>query len=349
MQKSRDTLSSNELDGSRDRSDTRLGSNQVTGSLSVEMSYGAHDDFYAALLGGAWSAGSVEAGVTVTVDASAKTFTRSAGSFTASVGDLVRFNDLTGGNSLAVVVTAATATVITAGNVPTGILQNETDAVTSFTHADFVEISEAEATFTVLESNPDLNNGAGGYFITTGVKFTNLAFNLAVNALNTATLQTIGMSHAPNAALPAGSTFAPIVKATTYSGVDGTIYEAGAAIGFVNSAEATTDTEASAQFAIGSTDAAFIEQGRVLSDLTISTFFTDFTLLEKFASETETSIDLLMSSVDGALMFSYPRVVYTSGAPDVSGPGSITQSLSAQALQGASGESSIKIQRLSHA
>ena len=53
-----------------------------------------------------------------------------------------------------------------------------------------------------------------------------------------------------------------------------------------------------------------------------------------------------MESVDGSMLFSYPRVKYTSGTPDVSGSGSITQSLDALPVQTTEGTSSIVIQIL---
>lgn len=347
LQLTKDTLESNELDGSRDRADTRLGQSQTTGDLAVEMSFGAHDDFYAALLGNTWASGTDEAGLEITVDADAKTFTRAAGDFTSnySAGDLVVFPSLTGNNALPFIATTVTATVITGAAIPDGQLTDETAVTTDINGADYLEIGDTCTSFSVLESYPDLNSGAGGYIITRGVKITNLSFNMAVNALNTATFQTLGLTQEVDATLPAGSTFPALTKYEIYSGVDGTILQDEAPIGFVTGVDATTDTESSAQFELGSNSVSFIEQGRVLSNLTLASFFVDFGQLEKFANETEVSLTLLMQSADGTLTFSYPRVVYTSGAPDVAAAGSITQSLDASAFKPATG-SSIKIQRL---
>jgi len=169
---------------------------------------------------------------------------------------------------------------------------------------------------------------------------------MAVNALNTATFQTLGLSQDIDASLPAGSTFPTPTKNEIYSGVDGTILADNVAIGFVTGVDATTDTESSAQFELGDNSVSFIEQGRVLSDLTLSSFFTDFTELTKFQDEDEVALNLMMQSADGTLAFTYPRTVYTSGAPDVAGPGSIVASLAASAFAPTTG-TSIKIQRLS--
>ena len=347
LQLTKDTLSSNELDGSRDRADTRLGQNQTAGDIAFEMSYGAHDDLYAAALGNTWASGTTEAAGDVTVLASAKTFTRDVGDFTTSyaVGDVVNFPSLTGDNALPFIITTVTALVITGAAIPVGRLADESSVTTDITSGDYLEIGTVSTSFSILEHYPDLDSGNGGYILTTGVKMTNLAFNMAVNALNTGTFQTMGLSQTIDATEPAGSTYPTLTKNEIYSGVDGTIIEDNAIIGFVTGVDATTDTESSAQFELGDNNVSFIEQGRVLSDLTLSTFFVDFTQLSKFANETEVSLLLMMESTDGALAFSYPRCVYTSGAPEVSGPGSITASMGASAFAPASG-SSIKIQRL---
>ena len=347
LQLTKDTLESNELDGSRDRADTRLGQSQTSGDLNVEMSYGSHDPFYAALLGSTWQAGANEVALDVTVDAALKTFTRSAGDYTSnySVGDLVVFPSLTGDNALPFIATTVTATVITGAGIPDNQLTSEGPISTDIDSAEYLEIGDVCTSFSILEEYPDLNSGAGGYIITRGVKIVNLSYNLAVNALNTGTFQTLGLTQEIDAALPAGSTFPDVPKSEIYSGVDGTILQDESAIGFVTGVDATTDTEASAQFELGDNQVSFIEQGRVGSNLTLASFFVDFGQLEKFASETEVNLTLFMQSSDGTLVFSYPRVVYTSGAPDVAGAGSITQSLDASAFKPDTG-SSIKIQRL---
>lgn len=347
MQLTKDTLESNELDGTRDRSDVRLGQNQATGEIGIEMSFGSHDDFYMAAIGGDQFLPIDTVGLDITVDATAKTFTRASGDYLAdgySVGDLVRFTALTGANSDPVVITALTATVLTAGNVQDGILVDENNVIANLNGSDRSVIDDICTSFTLLEHYPDLNSGTGGYIITRGVKVTGWSFTLAVNANNTGTFSMLGLTQEVDAQLPAGTTFAPVTKTEVFSGVDGTIYEGGNVLGYVNSADSSLDTEATAQFTLGSDYATFIEQGRVLSSITLGAFFADFTLLSKFVNETESSISLFMSNSDGAMLFTYPRTVYSSGAPDVSDSGSITQSLEALAMQAADGTSSIIIQ-----
>ena len=348
MQLSKDSLQSSELDGSREVADLRLGSNQTAGDISVELSYGAYDDLLEAALGGTWASGLAIAAVDVTVLASAKTFTRAAGSYITdgvAVGDVIQFEDLLlGTNANPYLVTAVTATVVTCSQA-VGLV-DEVSVTTDYSTGDKLEVGSTRRTYSILTHFADADAGAGEYHVTRGVEISGYSFDVAVNALVTGTLNTIGRTYAPDEGLPAGSTFPAAIKTEPYASVDGRIIEAGALLAFVTGLTNTLDNGASAQFEIGSNSTSFIEQGRANSTLSLSTFFENSTLLSKFVNETETSVVLILDGTDGALSFSYNRVVYTTGAPDVAGEGSITQSLDAQALAGTSGESSLVVQRL---
>lgn len=346
MQLTKDSLQSSELDGSREVADTRLGSNQTAGDISVELSVTSYDDIFEAALGGAWSTGATGS-ATITVDAGAKTFTRGSGDFTSDgfvVGDLVRFDDFVlGDNNKANIITDVSALVITCAQAEGLVAESLSTTVTG---ADKLSVGTDRRSFSILTIFADADSGSGENHITTGVEIAGYSFDISVNALATGSFSTIGRAYSPDVALPAGSTFVSVDKTEPYASVDGRILEAGVEIGYVTSNTLTLDNAASAQFEIGSNDTSFIEVGRANSTLALATFFVDSTLLEKFVSETETSIVTILQGVSGALSFTYPRVVYTTGAPDVAGEGSITQALDAQALAGADGESSIVIQRL---
>ena len=117
LQLTKDALQSAELDGSREIADLRLGQNQTSGEISIELNYGTYSDLLEAALGGSWVTGASGLGVEITVSAAGKTFTRTAGDFLAdgvSVGNIVQFPDLVNGdNAKPVIVASVTATVIT--------------------------------------------------------------------------------------------------------------------------------------------------------------------------------------------------------------------------------------------
>lgn len=353
MRLSKDTLQSAELDGSREIADVRLGSNQTAGDISIELSYSFYNDLLQAALGGTWATPTPLSGLTLTVSSLLSKFTRSAGDFTTSVepGDLIRFTGLVETvNKATYQVLSVTATEIVV-NAPAGTLTVETSVGScGAVLASHLEIGNTRRTFSILTNYADADAGSGEYHITRGVEITAFSFNTAVNALVTGTLSTIGRSYSADEALPSGSTFPATTKTTVFSNVDGMIIDTSAtpatAIGYVTSIDMSLDNAASAQFEIGSDNVSFIERGRANSTLSLSTFFENSTLLSKFVNETETGISLALFSDSGAMCFRYPRVVYTSGAPEVGGENSIVQTLEAQALAGTDGSSSIIIQYL---
>ncbi len=347
MKLNKDSIQSAELDGSREVADIRLGQNQTSGDISIEMSYGSHDDFLEAALGGTWSTGATAGPIEINVNSGAKTFTRTVGDWTADVeeGDIIKFSGYTNaGNNGTFYVTNVTTLVLTVA-CKAGLLTTEADLTVSYVVGDKLQIGTDRKTFSILTHYADADGGAGEYHITTGVEIVGFNFDVSVNAIVTGTLNTIGRAYTPDTALPAGSTFVATPKTEVFAGVDGRIFENEDVIGYVTSCSITHDTASSAQFEIGSDDVSFIEKGRANTTLSISTFFYDSALLQKFINEQETSVQVTAVGNDGSMSFWFPRVIYTSGAPELGGEGSITQTLDAQVL-GINGGSSITICRI---
>ena len=216
----RDALVSNELDGSREVSSIRTGNKQVAGEYSIELSASSQDELLAGAMTSSWQSGSTVAGLTIDVSASAKTFTRSAGDFTAAVevGDLVRFPGLAGGNALPFVVTAVTPLVIT-GAAISHALTDETDTPSSLVVADKLETGNLCKTFSVLTWFKGTCGGADSYLLTKGVEFSGFTIEQAVNAMVTGSFPFIGLSQEVLTAPPAGSTFTVNFDAQPFASV----------------------------------------------------------------------------------------------------------------------------------
>jgi len=351
LQLTRDALVSTELDGGRDTTSVRLGSKQVAGEISVELSPDSYDDLLEAALGGTWVVRTGESALSITVVAAGKTFTRSAGDFTTSptsivIGDMIKFPSLTGNNSGTFRVTAVTATVITASGIADDILVDESTVTTDIVVGDTLEIGTIRRTMSVLSNFPD-GDGTADYQLVTGVETTGFTFDIAVNALVTGTIPTLGRDLTLlGATPPTGSTFDPAITTEAFSSLDSRILQDGVIIGFFSSLGITNDNNQSAQFEIGSAAVAFIEKGRANNTLSISTFFSSIDLLQKFIDETEVQLIAILEGISGSIMFDFPTVKYTSGSPEVAGETAIVQSLEAQAT-GNIDNSSLIIRRLS--
>jgi hypothetical protein len=345
----RDALVSNELDGSREVSSIRTGNKQVTGEYSIELSAASQDELLAGAMTSNWQSGSNTVGLTISVNASAKTFTRSAGDFTTlvEVGDLVRFPLLAGNNALPFIVTAVTATVITGAGI-NHTLTDVTDAETDLVVADKLETGNLCKTFSILTWFKGTCGGEDSFLLTKGVQFSGFTIEQAVNAMVTGSFPFIGLSQEVLAAPPAGSTFTLNFDAQPFASVDVSAFNGTAPLRLIDTFTITNDNAASAQFELGNSAVAFVERGRAANTFSLAGKLYNTELLGLFLSETQIELTSILSGPDGAMSFTLKRAELTAAPPGVGGPESVTLSLEGQAT-GNSTLSSIVIQRISYA
>lgn len=346
----RDALTSNELDGSRETSFIRTGNKQVSGEYAIELSSRSQDDFLAGAMTSSWVSGVTGAAVDVAVDAGAKTFTRSAGNFLTDgveVGDLIRFADLPGNNGLPFIVTSVNDTVV-AGAAIQYPLTTAAAAETDYATGDKLETGNLCKTFSILTwfkgqcGNPD------SYVITRGVEISGFTIEQAVNAMVTGSFPFIGMTQEILTAPPAGSDFSQITfDAEPFSSVDVSVFD-GIQPLKCDTLTFTNDNGASAQFELGNNSVAFVERGRAVNTFSIAGKLYDMAMIQKFINETQVEINSILSGVKGAMSISMKRAELTAVTPEIGGAESVTQSIEGQAT-GNSQQSSIVIQRLVYA
>ena len=346
----RDALTSNELDGSRETTSIRTGNKQVSGEYAIELSSRSQDDFLAGAMTSTWQEGVTLSAVGITVDPVAKTFTRATGSFITDgveVGDLLYFDALTGDNSKPFIVTAVTATVVTgAGIRHTLTLEGpiETDGKTG----DKLETGNACKTFSILTwfkgqcGNPD------AYMLTKGVEISGFTIEQAVNAMVTGSFPFIGLSQEILTAPPSGSDFSQVTFTDEpFSSVDVSVFDGSTPLR-CDTLTITNDNGASAQFELGNSSVAFVERGRAANTFSISGKLYDMAMIQKFINEQQVEINSILAGVNGAMSFSLKRAELTAVTPEIGGPESITQSIEGQAT-GNQYQSSIVIQRITYA
>ncbi|ELT9219053.1 hypothetical protein SAY60_002880 [Salmonella enterica] len=345
----RDALVSNELDGSRETSSIRTGNKQVTGEYAIELSAQSQDELLAGAMTSSWVAGSTVSGLSVTVDADAKTFTRAAGDFTTDVevGDLVRFPGLTGDNSKPFIVTAVSALVVTGGAI-NYTLTDEPTVTSDLVIADKLETGNLCKTYSILTWFKGRCGGADSYVITRGVEFTGFTIEQAVNAMVTGSFPFIGLNQEILSAPPAGSTFTVNFNAQPFASVDVSAFNGTAPLKLIDTFTITNDNGTSAQFELGNDSVAFIERGRAANTFSLAGKLYDMTLLNLFLNETQIELTSILAGPDGAMSFTLKRAELTSATPEIGGPESVTLSMEGQAT-GNQMQSSIVIQRIAYA
>ncbi|AXQ70206.1 tail protein [Salmonella virus VSiP] len=345
----RDALVSNELDGSRETSSIRTGNKQVTGEYAIELSAQSQDELLAGAMTSSWVAGSTVVGLSVTVDADAKTFTRAAGDFTTDVevGDLVRFPGLTGDNSKPFIVTAVSALVVTGGAI-NHTLTDESTVTSDLVIADKLETGNLCKTYSILTWFKGRCGGADSYVITRGVEFTGFTIEQAVNAMVTGSFPFIGLNQEILSAPPAGSTFTVNFNAQPFASVDVSAFNGTAPLKLIDTFTITNDNGASAHFELGNDSVAFVERGRAANTFSLAGKLYDMTLLNLFLNETQIELTSILAGPDGAMSFTLKRAELTSATPEIGGPESVTLSMEGQA-KGNQMQSSIVIQRIAYA
>lgn len=344
----RDALTSNELDGSRETTSIRTGNKQVSGEYAVELSSKSQDDWLAGALGSTWQSGVSLSGLSITVAPVGKTFTRAEGSFITDgveVGDLIAFTGLTGDNAKPFIVTAVEALVVTGAGIQHTLI-TET-ATTAAKTGDKLETGSQCKTFSILTWYKGQCGGTDAYTLTKGVEVSGFTVEQAVNAMVTGSFPFIGRSQEILTAAPSGSDFSSVTFGDEpFSSVDVSVFDGSTPLR-CDTLTITNDNSASAQFELGNSSVAFVERGRAANTFSISGKLYDMVMIQKFINEQQVEINSILAGVNGAMSFSLKRAELTAVTPEIGGPESITQSIEGQST-GNQYQSSIVIQRISY-
>lgn len=135
-----------------------------------------------------------------------------------------------------------------------------------------------------------------------------------------------------------GSLGAPSDVATNspFDAFTGAITEDGDSIAVITSIELNLQNGLEPAFVVGSNKTPRIIPGRSNLTGTVSAFFENTTMLEKFIDETESSIEIDLTDTAGnVLNVNIPRIKYSGADAPVQGEGGITLNMPFQALRDA--------------
>lgn len=180
----------------------------------------------------------------------------------------------------------------------------------------------------------------------TGCELNTMSLNVQPDSRVTGSFGVIGQNMLTDTAIITGSS---VNADTTTAGVDsfsGTLQEGGSSIGVVTEISLNITNNLNPRFIIGSKQTARPSQGQIIVSGQIGVFFENSDMLDKFINETESSIEFSLPDPAGNdLNFLLPKVKYSGGQPDVSGPGEIILTMPFQALYDATEASNITITR----
>lgn len=329
---SRQQNESAELRSDRQTADVRMGNASAGGDIQIEFSYGSFDDLLQALIMGTWATPYNETGVTIDVDGAANTFTRSTGSFVTDgvkVGDHITFGGFAeSGNNGTFEVTDVTATVVTCANATGLVTESGGGDETFTTSGERISTGTNLRTFSIEKAHTDIDQ----YQLFTGCGINSMSLSISPNQMVTGSFSVMGSDMSLSQSTNANSvTDAP--TSSPFDSFTGSIKEGGSTIAIVTDLSLSIENGLSQNYVVFTDGAVSLTDGRSRVTGSISVYFEDETLLEKFVNETESDLVFTLTDTDGnGYRFILPRIKYTGAPTPVSGEDNIILNMPFMAL-----------------
>jgi hypothetical protein len=342
----RGNTKSAELRGDRGITDVRLGNKRTGGQIGSEFSYEGQEDLLESALYSAFATTYNVTGASITVAATAKTYTRATGDYLADgvmIGDKITFSGFakTGNNGVKVVANVS-ALVVTV-TVNTGLEDESGGGNEAFTTTQKrLKIGTTEKSFTIERAFTDI----GQYEIFTGQIVAKMGLSVKPETIVGLTFDMVGGGVTYDTdPLDADPTAA--ATGSPFDSFTGSILEGGTAIAIVTSLDLSLNNSAEPRFALMDQVAKFVSNGRGDVTGSLSAYFADQTLKAKFLAETESSLVLtLLDLVGVGYRITLPRMKYLGADNPVNDEGPVTQTLPIQALTDATQDSALIVDKL---
>jgi len=197
--------------------------------------------------------------------------------------------------------------------------------------------------YTVERHHQDI----GKYLRSTGCQFNTMSLSIAPNSMVTGSFGIIGSGFTTSGSALGSSSYSAESTTAPFDSFSGSIKEGGSAIAIITALELNIDNGMEALYVVGSADTLLPSIGKSSVTGSVTAYFENTTLLDKFVAETTSSIEFTLTDAAGNdYIVLLPKVKYNSGNPEVSGPGAITVTLDFVALYNSSDASQIKITRV---
>jgi hypothetical protein len=187
--------------------------------------------------------------------------------------------------------------------------------------------------FTIERYFADIASADKPYHRYTGCEVNSLNLAINANAMITGSFGIIGGNMTTATAIIAGATYPAVSTTSPMDSFTGTLSEGGVPIAVITEISLTLENNIEARYVVGSKASIDPSVGRSNLTGSITAYFENSLLLDKFINETESDIAFdLAGTGTQKYSFSLPRIKYTGGQPDVGGEGPITLSMPFQAL-----------------
>ena len=209
-------------------------------------------------------------------------------------------------------------------------------------NTDVLKAGTTRRSYTIERHHQDI----GKYLRSTGCNFNTMSLSVAPNSMVTGSFGVIGKGFSVASVAVTGATYNTESVTAPFDSFSGSITEGGSSIAVVTGLELNIENGMEALYVIGSSDTLQPSIGKSMVNGSITAYFEDSTLIDKFINETSSSLSFTLTDAAGNdYLFELPNVKYNSGNPEVGGAGAVTVSLDFVALYDAGDASQIVITR----
>ena len=199
-------------------------------------------------------------------------------------------------------------------------------------------------------SMEDAANDVNQFRLFTGLAVSSVNFSIAPNQMVTSTFEMVGKGMT-QAATTGSTGGAPTASSTNspFDSYSGTISDGGSGISIVTSIDFSLTNSLAPTFVVGADNAQSLEFGRAVVEGTMTVYYQDQTLINKFLNETESSIEVSIDDPTGAnpYTFLFPRVKYNGASVPLQNPQSRLITLPFVALYDTVENTNLKMTRTS--
>lgn len=324
----------------------RHGNRSVAGEIAVDLRKGDYDPFLESVFMSAFADSATVATLTAAGSAGVATLTYATTTVPIfPIGSAITVAGMTpAGYNGTWTVTACTATSVSFASAATGA---QTVAGTIRNRA--LKVGTTPKSFTIEDAAEDIAQ----FRLFTGMTVDSMAVSIKPNAMIETTLSFVGKD------MTIAGTSVDAVKTPTsanqpfdsYSGTIG-LANAGAvggltSIGLITGIDFTISNSLAPTFVVGSASTPQLEFGMAVVEGTITAYFEDATLINRFINETTSAFQVTVNDPSGAsnYTFHFPRVKFNGSSVPVDGMTSRIVSLPFVALYDAVENTNIEVIR----
>ena len=310
------------------------GPRKCAGNLVGELSYGSYDYEIQCVLGAAWAAKATITASTLSAAASDNSFSDSGNGFVTAgfeVGDIIEVTGFTGdtpsANNASFIITAVTAGKITIGGTDGDVIVDDTagEEVTIVTTTQRTKVGTTKFSFTSERYHSDISDKP--YHRFTGTEIDSLALSLTGEGDKIeVTFAAMAKDIVTAAGAISGSSYLAPTTTELMNAFSGTLKEGGSEIGVISEISLNIANSLAGRFPVGAGGTTIQHsRGKCIVTGSITAWFEDNDLYDKFLNKTDSSLDITLVDDAGNKYRVYlPNLRYTSGPIEVSEDGEIT-------------------------